>query len=73
MTDLQFTETEQFACLNILDYLSDLFTGAGKDQFTREDVLLVLNLVKNDPDLFDADVVTAQEIATADVYEEPEG
>ncbi len=59
-----FTEQEQFQCLNILDYVLDLFTCAGKDHFTREDVLSVLNYVKHDPELFDLSVVVAQEQTT---------
>ena len=60
---------EQFAALNVLDYLTDLFTAAGKDSFTRENILVVLNAVKNDPELFDPDIVVAQEIATAEPIE----
>ncbi len=60
---------EQFAALNVLDYLSDLFTAAGKDSFTRENILVVLNAVKSDPELFDPDVVIAHQIATAEPFE----
>jgi hypothetical protein len=57
---------EQFAALNILDYISALFTAAGKEHFSREDILVVLNTIKSDPEIFDPDVVIAQEISTAD-------
>ena len=57
----------QFQCLNLMDYLSDLFTAAGKDNFTRSEILVVLNAVRNDPEMFDPDVVIAQEIATAEI------
>jgi hypothetical protein len=52
------------AVLSILDYLSDLFTGANKEYFTRLDVLNILNLVRSDPDLLDPDMVIAFQVAT---------
>jgi hypothetical protein len=59
-----FTPEEAFQCLNLLDYLLDLFTGAGKETFTRVEILSVLNHCKNDPELFDPDAVIAQETVT---------
>lgn len=65
--DSPMTPQEQYQCLNLLDYLSDLFTRAGKDNFTRESILVVLNAIRNDPEMFDPDVVIAQQVATADI------
>lgn len=59
------TTDEQFQALNMLDYLSDLFTVAGKETFTREDVLVIINTVRSDPDFFDPAVVIAQQEATS--------
>jgi hypothetical protein len=59
-----FTPDEAFQCLNLLDYLSDLFTASGKETFTRCEILAVLNLCKNDPELFDPADVIAQEETT---------
>ena len=58
---------EQFQALNTLDYLSDLFTAAEKKTFTREEVLIVIDRVRSDSEMFDTDVVIAQQIATADL------
>lgn len=67
-----FTETEQFQVLNALDYLSDLFTAAKKETFTRVEILIVLNLMKNDPELFDPAVLIAQQTITAEIDSHPE-
>jgi hypothetical protein len=56
-----FSDQEQFQCLNLLDFLSSLFTCAGKESFTKTDILVVLNNVKNDVELFDPAIVIAQE------------
>ena len=66
-----FTETEQFQVLNMLDYLSDLFTAAKKESFTRVEILVVLNHVKNDPELFDPAVLIAQQTANAEIDSHP--
>jgi hypothetical protein len=60
------TPQEQFQALNILEYLSDLFTAAKKETFTRESILIVLDGVRSDPDLFDPDVVIAQQNVTSE-------
>ena len=59
------TPQEQFQALNVLELLSDLFTAAQKNQFTREDILVIINCVRNDDEIFDPDIVIAQQIATA--------
>lgn len=55
----------QFGGLCILEYVSDLFTAAGKDLFTREEVLVILAAVKDDPDFFQRHVVEAYAQSTA--------
>ena len=59
--------TEQFQVLNMLDYLSDLVTAAGKEAFSRTEILVVLDRVRSDPDMFDPDVLIAQQVATSDL------
>jgi hypothetical protein len=66
-----FTPIEQFQVLNALDYLSDLFTGSAKETFTKVEVLIVLNMVKNDPELFDPAVRIAQQTANAEIDSHP--
>jgi len=36
-----------------MEYISDLFTTSPKDSFSKADVLVVLNLVRNDPEIID--------------------
>jgi len=59
----------QFAAQVVLDYLSDLFTESPREQFSKAEILVVLNEVRNDPDLFDPAVVVAYETAMAEVRE----
>lgn len=59
--------SEQFQALNVLDFLSDLFAAAGKTSFTREEILIILDDVRSDPEMFDRTVVIAQQMATADL------
>jgi hypothetical protein len=61
------TETEQYQALNVLEYLSDLFTAAEKESFTKTEVLIVLNLVRTDPEIFDPRVVIAQQIVAGEL------
>jgi hypothetical protein len=58
------TTSEQFQSLNILDLVRDCIMGAGKEEFTKTDLLLLIDNVKSREQLFDPDVVLAQEIAT---------
>lgn len=58
---------EQFQALNTLDYLSDLFTATEKKIFTQEEILIVLDNVRSDADMFDRVVLIAQQMATADL------
>lgn len=66
MSDSPLTADEQFQALNVLAYLSDLFTAAGKETFTRTEILVVLNAVRTDAELFDPSVVIAQELITSE-------
>ena len=70
MNQERLSTDDQFAGLIFLDYISDLFTVAGKEQFTRAEILIVLNNVKCDPDLFDPDVVVAYEQETKAIHNE---
>jgi hypothetical protein len=65
-----WTPQEQFQCLNLLDYLSDLFTAGDKQSFTRAEVLVILNHVKNDPELFDPETLMLQAQFSAEVEQQ---
>lgn len=41
---------------SFLCYLRDLFTGAGKDQFSREEILVILETCSRDAEIFPAGV-----------------
>ena len=56
------------AVLSLLDYLQDLFT-VGKQAYTREEVLVILNLVREDPELIDPLAVVAYQMATEGIGE----
>lgn len=67
MTTSPLAEQEQFQALNVLDYISDLFTAAGREEFSRADVLIILDAVRSDPEFFDPQVVIAQQMATQEI------
>ena len=50
---------EQFNGLAVIEYLQDLFTVSPRERYCRDEILSILNLVKNDPDLFHPAVVAA--------------
>jgi len=50
---------EQFNGLALIEYLQDLFTVSPRERYCRDEILSILNLVKNDPDLFQPAVVAA--------------
>jgi hypothetical protein len=50
----------------ILGFVIDLFTIGAKSEFTREEILVILNMVKNDPELFDDDTILFHESVGAD-------
>lgn len=58
------TDLEQFQCLNILDYVIELFQCSRKESFTPAQVVSVLTKIKHDFELFDPLVIAAQEEAT---------
>ena len=64
MTTSPLTDQEQFQCLNLLDTLSDLFTVGTVETFTREDILVIIDGLRSNTELFDPLVVVAQQIAT---------
>jgi hypothetical protein len=57
------------AVLSMLDFLSGLFTEAGKETFTRDELLVILDCVRCDPGLLEPEAVIAFEIATASIEE----
>lgn len=59
------SSTEQFQALNILEVLSDLFSATRTETLTRGEILKILDAIRNNPAVFDPDVVAAQRIATA--------
>ncbi len=65
------TENEQFQALNVLDYLSDLFTSARKETFTRDEILIIIDIIRSDGDFFDPQVVIARQIANSEIDNEP--
>ena len=67
MTISPMSSTEQFQALNILEVLSDLFSATGTETLTRGDVLKILDAIRSNPEVFDPDVVAAQQIATAGI------
>lgn len=59
-----------FGGLLILDYLQELFLASGRETFTKEQVMVALNCVKNDPEVFGPETVLAYELATDEVQSE---
>jgi hypothetical protein len=57
----------QYAALCLLEFISDLFTAAGKETFSRDEILALLNCFKNDAELFDPQVVVAFDMISAEV------
>lgn len=55
-------EEQQLGAAFMVMFLRDLFTIANKDNFTREDILVLLNTVQNDSEIFTADVVMIMEM-----------
>ena len=54
---------EQLAAMGVLDYVSDLFTASPRESFSRVEVLVLLNAVRTDPELFAPEAVVAYEEA----------
>jgi len=57
------SQDDQFAALTILEFLTGLFTVSAKEQFSREDILIILDDVRSMEDLFDPDIVIAHQQA----------
>ena len=62
-------EADQHAALCIIGYLEDLFTASRRDSFTKIDILALLNMVKNDPELFELEAVIAYDQVSKEVEE----
>ena len=56
-----------YGALLILDYLQELFLASGRETFSKEQVLIALNLVKTDPEIIAPEAVIAYELATEEV------
>jgi hypothetical protein len=56
-----FDEDCQVGAAAMLAFIRDLFTIAGKDVFTREDILVLLNEIQHDREIFTMDLVTLME------------
>ena len=56
-----------YGALLILDYLQELFLASGRETFTKEQVIIALNLVKTDPEIIAPEAVIAYELATEEV------
>ncbi len=57
---------EQMAAQVVLAYVIGMFTAAGEETFSRLDILLTLNFVRTDPELFDPEVVIEHELLLDD-------
>ena len=64
------TVAQQYGALLILDFISDLFTATTREQFTRDEILVLLSNVRADQDLFDPLVSEAYDAATQNVENE---
>ena len=51
------TRQGQIGALGVLDLVSDLFTSSPKEGFSRDEVLILLNEVRNNPAVFDPAVM----------------
>jgi hypothetical protein len=58
------TDGEQFAALCVLDCLSDLVTVSESETFSKTEVLLFIDMIRSEHQLFDPDVVIAQQETT---------
>ena len=56
--DALLGEELQIGAAAMVIYLRDLFTATTKEKFTRDEILVILNLVQNDRDIFSSDLVT---------------
>ena len=58
-----FKPAEQMAALTILEFLSDLVTASPREQLSRDEVLVLLNCAKSEPDFFDPDLAAMFDLA----------
>ena len=56
-------EEVQVGAAAMLIFLRDSFTISSKTSFTREDILVMLNLLQSDKDIFTVDLVTLMDEA----------
>lgn len=62
--NLPMSEHEQFCTLNVLDFVADLFSSSMRMEFTVPEILVILDYVRSHEELFDRDVVIAQQEVT---------
>jgi hypothetical protein len=43
----------QIGAVSMLLYIQDLMMSAGRDHFSREDIMILMDTIGRDPDLFD--------------------
>lgn len=58
------------AAMWTIDYLLDLFTVCANERYSREQVLVILNTVRHDPELFEAELVGAYDEAKRELGDE---
>lgn len=54
-------EELQLGAAAMLMFIRDLFTVSGKDAFTRDEILVLLNMLQNDRDIFTIDIIAVME------------
>ena len=58
---------EQWGALCIIGYLEGMMTESPREQFSKTEILILLNLIKNDPELFAPETLEAYEATCAEV------
>lgn len=60
-------DQEAFGALLILDYLQGLFLASGRVEFSKEQIMIAFNCIKNDPEIIGPEVALAYELATEEI------
>ena len=60
-------EDLQIAAIVVLDYVAILFGSSPRMSFSKDEILVLLNRVKNDPCLFDEDSILKAERLSKEV------
>lgn len=64
MERMDVPKDQELYALLVLDYIRDLLTESPKEQFTRDEILVVLTLVRTDPEMFSPELVAMVDDAT---------